>query len=78
MAFAQTVADFYRGKSIDLYINGSVGGGYDLYGRMVERHIGKHIPGNPTVLPKNRKAAACGSPIGSTMWARRTAPPSGP
>jgi tripartite-type tricarboxylate transporter receptor subunit TctC len=53
MAFAQSVADFYRGKSIDLYINGSVGGGYDLYGRVVARHVGKHIPGNPTVLPKN-------------------------
>ena len=53
MASAETVADFYRGKSIDLYINASVGGGYDLYGRLVARHIGKHIPGNPTVLPKN-------------------------
>ena len=52
-ALAQSVADFYRGKSIDLYINVSVGGGYDLYGRMVARHIGKHIPGNPTVVPRN-------------------------
>src|SRR4029079_2315992 len=50
-ALAQT--DFYRGKSIDLYINVSVGGGYDLYARMLARHIGKHIPGNPTILPKN-------------------------
>jgi tripartite-type tricarboxylate transporter receptor subunit TctC len=53
IALAQTVADFYRGKSINLYINVSVGGGYDLYARMVARHIGKHIPGNPTILPKN-------------------------
>src|SRR5262249_30147996 len=52
-ASAQTVAEFYRGKSIDLYINVSVGGGYDLYARMVARHLGKHIPGNPTILPKN-------------------------
>src|SRR6266705_1269432 len=52
-AFAQAQADFYRGKSIDLYINVSVGGGYDLYARMVARHLGKHIPGNPTILPKN-------------------------
>jgi tripartite-type tricarboxylate transporter receptor subunit TctC len=52
-ASAQSVADFYRGKSIDLYINVSVGGGYDLYARMVARHIGKYIPGNPTILPKN-------------------------
>ena len=51
MASAQTVADFYRGKSIDLYINASVGGGYDLYGRLVARHIGKQIPGNPSNEP---------------------------
>ena len=48
-AMAQTVADFYRGKSIELDINVSVGGGYDLYARMVARHMGKHIPGNPTM-----------------------------
>src|SRR5215471_12201746 len=53
IAFAQAVADFYRGKSIELDINTSVGGGYDLYARMVARHMGKHIPGNPTILPKN-------------------------
>jgi len=53
IASAQTPAEFYRGKSIDLYINVSVGGGYDLYSRMLARHIGKHIPGNPTILPKN-------------------------
>ena len=53
VALAQTVAEFYRGKSIELDINVSVGGGYDLYARMVARYIGKHIPGNPTILPKN-------------------------
>src|SRR6516162_1036323 len=53
LAFAQTVADFYRGKSIEIDINVSVGGGYDLYARMVARHMGRHIPGNPTILPKN-------------------------
>jgi tripartite-type tricarboxylate transporter receptor subunit TctC len=56
-AGAQAGADFYRGKSIDLYINVSVGGGYDLYARMVARHLGKHIPGNPTILPKNMEGA---------------------
>jgi tripartite-type tricarboxylate transporter receptor subunit TctC len=50
---AQTPAEFYRGRSVDLYISGGVGGGYDLYARTVARHIGKHIPGNPTILPKN-------------------------
>ena len=52
VALAQP-SDFYRGKSIDLNINVSVGGGYDLYARMLARHLGKHIPGNPTILPKN-------------------------
>src|SRR6185436_16168475 len=50
---AQAPADFYRGKTIDLYIGTSVGGGYDAYGRMMARHFGKYMPGNPTVVPKN-------------------------
>ena len=56
-ACAQTPADFYRGKTIEIYINVSVGGGYDLYARMIARHLGKHIPGNPTILPKNMEGA---------------------
>ncbi|MEA2907061.1 MAG: hypothetical protein QOI12_4448, partial [Alphaproteobacteria bacterium] len=50
---AQTVAEFYKGKTIDVYIGTSVGGGYDAYARMLSRHIGKYIPGNPTVVPRN-------------------------
>jgi tripartite-type tricarboxylate transporter receptor subunit TctC len=57
IALTQTVADFYRGKSIDLYINSSVGGGYDLYARIIARHVGKHIPGNPTILPRNMEGS---------------------
>jgi len=52
-----SVADFYRGKTVDLYIGYSVGGGYDAYARLVARHMGKHIPGNPTVVPKNMAGA---------------------
>lgn len=51
------MADFYRGKSIDLYINSTVGGGYDLYARIIARHIGKHLTGNPTILPRNMEGA---------------------
>src|SRR5882672_10755122 len=54
---AQSVADFYRGKTINLMIGYSVGGGYDLYGRLVSRHIGKHIPGRPAVVPQNMTGA---------------------
>ena len=50
-------ADFYKGKTVDLYIGYSVGGAYDLYARMLARHMGKHIPGNPTVVPKNMEGA---------------------
>ena len=56
-ARAQSVADFYRGKSIDLDIGYSVGGGYDLYARLIARRLGNHIPGNPTVVPKNMEGA---------------------
>lgn len=54
---AQSPAEFYKGKSVDLYIAYSAGGGYDLYARMVARHLGRHIPGNPQVVPKNMEGA---------------------
>jgi tripartite-type tricarboxylate transporter receptor subunit TctC len=56
-ASAQSSAEFYKGKTIDLYIAYSVGGGYDLYARLLARHLGKHIPGNPLVVPKNMEGA---------------------
>src|SRR6185295_6020734 len=49
--------DFYKGKQVDLYIGYSVGGGYDIYGRLLARHLGRHIPGNPTVVPRNMPGA---------------------
>ena len=49
--------DFFAGKSIDLLIGAPPGGGYDIYGRIVARHIGRHIPGNPSVVPKNMPGA---------------------
>ena len=54
---AQTPAEFYKTKNVDLYIGYSVGGGYDIYARLLARHMGKHIPGNPTVVPKNMDGA---------------------
>ncbi len=57
MARAQNVADFYRGKAIDLDIGYSVGGGYDLYARLIARRLGGHSPGNPTIVPKNLEGA---------------------
>src|SRR5262245_47767990 len=54
---AQTVAEFYRGKTVNVLIGVGVGGEYDLQARLVARHIGKHIPGNPTVVPQNMTGA---------------------
>jgi hypothetical protein len=56
-ASAQSPAEFYKGKNVDLYIGYSVGGGYDVYARLLARHLGKHIPGNPNVVPKNMEGA---------------------
>jgi tripartite-type tricarboxylate transporter receptor subunit TctC len=46
-------AEFYQGKTLRVTIGTSPGGGYDAWGRVVGRHIGKHIPGNPTVIAEN-------------------------
>ncbi|MEA2990989.1 MAG: hypothetical protein QOG83_3700, partial [Alphaproteobacteria bacterium] len=56
-AHAQTAADFYRNKSITLAISFSVGGGYDLYARTLARYMGKHMPGNPQIVPQNMPGA---------------------
>ena len=57
-ACAQDVASFYKGKTIQLVIASSAGGGFDTYGRLVSRHLGNHIPGNPTVVAQNMPGAA--------------------
>jgi tripartite-type tricarboxylate transporter receptor subunit TctC len=49
-------ADF-SGKTVRLYIGFGPGGGYDTYGRLVARHIGRHLPGHPTVVPQNMPGA---------------------
>jgi len=54
---AQTVEQFYKGKSLTMIVGGGVGGGYDVYARTFARHMSKHIPGNPPTVPKNVPAA---------------------
>jgi tripartite-type tricarboxylate transporter receptor subunit TctC len=56
-ANADPVADFYRGKTVNILIGVGVGGEYDLQARLVTRHVGKHIPGNPTVVAQNMTGA---------------------
>lgn len=55
-AHAQST-DFFAGKTVSMIIGFGPGGGYDLWGRVVARHIGKHLPGNPTVVPQNMPGA---------------------
>src|SRR4249919_2299638 len=55
---AQTVAEFYRGKTITCYIGYGAGGGYDLFARTISRHMPRHIPGNPNILPVNMPGAS--------------------
>jgi len=56
-AWAQSPAEFYRGKTVELLIGFGTGGSNDTYSRMVGAHIGKHIPGAPTVVVRNMPGA---------------------
>src|SRR5262245_19836670 len=52
-AAADAVADFYRGKTVNVIVGYTAGGGYDLYARALARHMGKHLPGNPNFIVQN-------------------------
>jgi len=56
-AQADPIADFYKGRNVTALVGVSAGGEYDLKLRRVARHIGKHIPGRPTVVPQNMTGA---------------------
>jgi tripartite-type tricarboxylate transporter receptor subunit TctC len=71
---AQSPAEFYRGKTVDLYIAYSSGGGYDQYARLLARHIGRHIPGNPRVVPHNMPGAGG---MRAANWLQSAAPKDG-
>ena len=55
---ADPVADFYRGKSVRVVVGFGTGGGYDLYARLVAAHLGRHVPGNPTMFVENMPGAS--------------------
>ena len=79
-AAAQSVEEFYRGKTVIVAIGFSVGGGYDLYARLLARHIGKYIPGRPERRRRRtaKAPAASASRFISTTRRRATAPWSAP
>jgi tripartite-type tricarboxylate transporter receptor subunit TctC len=56
-ARADEVADFYKGKTIQQVVGYGPGGGYDVYARVLARHMGKHIPGNPNIVIQNMPGA---------------------
>jgi tripartite-type tricarboxylate transporter receptor subunit TctC len=57
LAGAGAQADVFAGKTVQMIIGFGPGGGYDLWGRTVARHIGKHLPGKPPVVPQNMPGA---------------------
>ena len=55
---AEDVASFYKGKRITMLVGSGPGGGYDTYARLLARHMGRHIPGNPSFVTQNKNGAA--------------------
>jgi tripartite-type tricarboxylate transporter receptor subunit TctC len=70
----EALAQFYKGRQITVVIPSSVGGGYDLYGRLIARTIGKYIPGNPAVVASNMAGAAG---VVATQYVYSSAPKDG-
>lgn len=66
--------DMFKGKTITVYIGFSPGGTYDLFGRMVARHMGKHIPGQPNIVASNMPG---GGSYTASNWLYRIAPKDG-
>ena len=71
---AETVEEFYRGKQVRMIIGHPPGGDYDLGGRLLARHLSKHIPGNPTIVPQNMPTAAS---IAAANYLYKVAPKDG-
>jgi len=69
-----SVEDFYRGKKLDMVIGYSPGGTYDLYARLVARHLGNYIPGRPLIVPRNMPGAGSRA---ATTWVYSIAPKDG-
>jgi tripartite-type tricarboxylate transporter receptor subunit TctC len=73
-AVAQSAADFYRGRQITMIIGSSTGGGYDVQGRLVARHLGRKLPGNPSIVVQNMPGAGS---ISATNHLHNVAPKDG-
>src|SRR5215468_10218806 len=71
---ADEVADFYKGRTFTIVVGHEVGTGFDIYGRTLARHLGRHIPGNPAVVVQNMNGA---SGITAANWLYNIAPKDG-
>jgi tripartite-type tricarboxylate transporter receptor subunit TctC len=67
-ARAQSVADFYRGKTLTITVGVGTGGGYDLHARVLARYFGRHVPGMPSVVVKNSPGAG-GLALANALYA---------
>jgi tripartite-type tricarboxylate transporter receptor subunit TctC len=68
------MAAFYKGKNVFMVIGSAAGGGFDTYGRLVARYIGKYIPGQPNVVPQNMPGAGGSA---AAYHVAQVAPPDG-
>lgn len=73
-AAADEIADFYKGRNVTIVVGHQVGTGFDIYARVVARHLSKHIPGNPGIVVQNMVGA---SGITAANWLDSVAPKDG-
>jgi tripartite-type tricarboxylate transporter receptor subunit TctC len=73
-AHAQSVEEFYRNRAVTILVGFTAGGGYDLYARLLGRHIGRHVPGNPTIVVQNMPGAGS---LKATQFVYSVAPKDG-
>jgi tripartite-type tricarboxylate transporter receptor subunit TctC len=71
---AQPVEEFYRGKTVTILVGFTAGGGYDVYARLLGRHVGRHVPGNPSVVVQNMPGAGS---LKATQYVYGVAPKDG-
>jgi tripartite-type tricarboxylate transporter receptor subunit TctC len=74
IAAGEEAADFYKGRTVSIVVAHEVGTGFDIYGRLLARHLGRHIPGNPAIVVQNMVGA---SGITATNWLYNAAPKDG-
>lgn len=73
-AFADEVSDFFAGKTVSIVVGHEPGTGFDIYSRVIYRHMGKYIPGNPSMVVQNMPGA---SGVQAANWLYTIAPKDG-